>query len=534
MEAYDFVIVGAGSAGCTLANRLSVDPDVSVCLIEAGKKDNSLLVRMPGGVGELLREEGTYNWGFETVPQKHMDGRKLWQPRGRGWGGSSSINGMIYIRGHHSDYDQWAQMGLRGWSHADVLPYFKKSEAHEHGETEFHGGDGPLRVTEPPVDVPIFESFLEAAKQAGHPYTPDFNGAEQHGVGPFSRTISQAERWSAASGYLKPVLDRPNLTVISTSRVTKIVLENGRATGVEMAKAKGRQAETIHANQEVLLCAGALQSPQILQLSGIGEPEHLKSHGIDVKVASPGVGANLQDHLDVVLVHEMTEPLSLYSQVKGWRKPLVGIRYLLNKSGPGADNHLQVGGFLKTREGLEAPDIQIHLVNAIMIDHGREQFEADGFTLHSCQLRPESRGTVGLNSADPFDNPAIDPNYLATEGDRRVMRDSIKLMRDIARQDGLAPYRGPEMVPGADATSDDDIDAYVRATGETIYHPVGTVAMGADDASPLDGELNLRGVEGLRVVDASVMPTLIGGNTNAPTIMIAEKIADTILQRVPV
>ncbi|MEO0467792.1 MAG: choline dehydrogenase, partial [Pseudomonadota bacterium] len=497
VEEFDFVIVGAGSAGCVLANRLSADPDVKVCLIEAGKKDNSLLVRMPGSVGELLREEGPYNWGFETVPQKHLNNRRLWQPRGRGWGGSSSINGMIYVRGHPSDYDQWAQMGLTGWSHEDVLPYFKKSEAHEHGGNAYHGGDGPLKVTEPPIDSPIYSAFLQAADQAGYPYTPDFNGAEQHGVGPFQRTISNAERWSASAAYLKPVLERPNLTVKSTSRVTKIVLENGRATGVEMVSAKGRQAEMIRAGREVLLCAGALQSPQILQLSGIGDPDHLQAHGIDVNVASPGIGANLQDHLDVVVVNEMIEPTSLYSQTKNWRKPLIGIRYLLNKSGPGTDNHLQVGGFLKTREGLDAPDIQIHLVNAIMINHGREGFDRDGFTLHSCQLRPESRGTVGLSSSDPFDTPAIDPNYLATEGDRTVMRDSIKLMRNVARQEAFTPYRGPEIVPGADATSDDDIDAYIRATGETIYHPVGTVAMGIQDTAPLDGELRLRGVDGL-------------------------------------
>ncbi|MEM9740498.1 MAG: choline dehydrogenase [Pseudomonadota bacterium] len=533
MRAFDYIIVGAGSAGCVLANRLSADPSISVCLIEAGKKDNSLLVRMPGGVGQLLKQEGPYNWGFETVPQQYLGNRQLWQPRGRGWGGSSSINGMIYVRGHSSDYDQWAQMGLTGWTYDDVLPYFKKSEGHEAGGDAYHGGEGPLKVTEPPADTPIYRAFFEAGRQAGFPYTPDFNGAEQHGVGPFQRTISDAERCSAATAYLKPVLNRPNLTIMSTCRVTRIVLEHGRARGVETVLAKGQPVETINANREVLLCAGALQSPQILQLSGIGDPNHLKDHGIDVKVAAPGVGSNLQDHLDVVLVHEMREPLSLYSQTKGWRRPLVGVRYLLNKSGPGADNHLQVGGFLKTRAGLEAPDIQIHLVNAIMIDHGRAGFDRDGFTLHSCQLRPESRGTVSLMSNDPFAAPAIDPNYLATENDRTVMRDSVKLMRNVAQQEAFTPYRGPEMVPGADAASDDEIDAYIRETAETIYHPVGTVAMGAADTAPLDGELRVRGIQGLRVVDASVMPTLIGGNTNAPTIMIAEKAADMILDKRP-
>ena len=463
------------------------------------------------------------------MPQAHLDNRRLWQPRGRGWGGSSSINAMLYVRGHASDYDQWAQMGLKGWGYCDVLPYFKKAETHENGGNAYHGHDGPLRVSEPPVNTGTYGTFLEAGLQAGYPATPDFNGAEQHGIGPYSRTIHEAERWSAASAYLKPVLKRANLMVKSTSRVTRIILEDGRAVGVEMASAAGQPAETIHAGREVLLCAGAFQSPQILQLSGIGDPDQLRAHGIEVQVPSSRVGANLQDHLDVVVVHEMTKPLSLYSQVRGWRKYAVGLRYLMNKSGPGADNHLQVGGFVKSREGLEAPDLQLHYVNAIMIDHGRKALDVDGFTLHACQLRPDSRGTVSLNSSDPFDAPLIDPNYLATETDRKVLRDGIRLLRNIAGQSAFDAIRGPEIVPGAEAESDSDIDAYVRATAETLYHPVGTVAMGAEEGAPLDGELKLRGVDGLRVIDASVMPTLIGGNTNAPTIMIAERAADMIL-----
>ncbi len=533
-QEFDFIIVGAGSAGCVLANRLSADPTVKVCLIEAGKKDNSLMVRMPAGVGSLLKGENDYNWGFDTEPQAHMNGRRLYWPRGRGWGGSSSINGMIYIRGHARDYDQWRQMGLEGWGYADVLPYFKRSETYDGGEDEFHGGDGPLHVSQSPLNSPLYHAFMTAGQQAGHAVTPDFNGADQEGIGPYQRTIHKGERWSASFGYLRPIVDvRENLTVMSTGLVTRLIIEGGRARGVEMVEGKGRLPSKLHAAREVIVCAGAVQSPQLLMLSGIGDPDALKAHGITAQVESPDVGANLQDHLDVIVVHEMTQKISAYSQQAGLKKLAVGLRYLLSKSGPGADNFLQAGAFLKSREGLDRPDLQLHLVNACMIDHGRVEVNKDGFTVHACQLRPESRGTIGLRSADPFDHPAIDPNYLAAEEDRRAMRESVKMMREICAQAGLAELRGPEMLPGPAVQSDAEIDAYVRETGETIYHPVGTVRMGSDDRAPLDGALRLRGVEGLRVVDASVMPTLIGGNTNAPTIMIAERAADMILGRAP-
>lgn len=532
MREFDYVIVGAGSAGCVLANRLSADPGVQVCLVEAGKRDNSLLVRMPAGVGMLIKDENAYNWGFHTEPQTHLDGRRLWWPRGRGWGGSSSINGMVYIRGHARDYDQWQQMGLTGWSFADVLPYFKRSESHEGGETEFHGGDGPLKVTESPASSPLYQAFVDAGRAAGHAVTRDFNGAEQEGMGLYQRTIHDGRRWSASAGYLQPIAGkRPNLTIVSTGMVTRIRTEGGRATGVDIVEGKGRRPQSLGARREVLVCAGAVQSPQLLQLSGIGDPGLLGRHGIDVVAASPGVGANLQDHLDVVVVHEMSQPLSAYSQQAGLKKLGAGLRYLLGRKGPGADNFLQAGAFLKSRTGLDRPDLQLHYVNACMIDHGRVEVKHDGFTVHACQLRPESRGSVAIRSADPFDPPAIDPNYLATDEDRRAMREGVRMVRDICAQAPLASYRGREMLPGTGVASDADVDAYIRRSGETIYHPVGTVAMGATDAAPLDAELRVRGVDGLRVVDASVMPTLIGGNTNAPTIMIAEKAADLILGR---
>lgn len=534
MRVFDYVIVGAGSAGCVLANRLSADPDIRVCLIEAGKRDSSLLVRMPAGVGSLIKEKNDFNWGFDTEPQAHMNGRRLWWPRGRGWGGSSSINGMIYIRGHARDYDQWRQTGLEGWSYADVLPYFKRSESYEGGEDAFHGADGPLKVSESPSNSPLYEAFIEAGREADHKVTEDFNGAQQEGMGLYQRTISGGERWSASKGYLQPIVDeRANLTVISTGLATRILIENGRAVGVELVEGKGKVPNEVRAEQEVLVCAGAVQSPQLLQISGIGDPDRLKPLGIEPVVDAPGVGANLQDHLDVVVVHEMTQKLSAYSQQAGLKKIGVGLRYLFTKSGPGADNFLQAGAFLKSREGLDRPDLQLHFVNACMIDHGRVEVKKDGFTVHACQLRPESRGRVDLRSADPFDPPAIDPNYLAVEEDRRAMRESVKMIREICAGAALAPYRGPEMVPGAEVASNEAIDAYIRKTGETIYHPVGTVAMGASDEAPLDAELRVRGVDGLRVIDASAIPNLIGGNTNAPTIMIAEKAADLILGRAP-
>lgn len=523
---FDYVIVGAGSAGCVMANRLSADPSVSVCLIEAGKEDKSLLVKMPAGVGALLNEPNPQNWFFWTEPQKHLNDRKMYWPRGKGWGGSSSINGMIYIRGHARDYDQWRQTGLTGWGYDDVLPYFKKAERYDGGDDAYHGRDGPLGVTNSAIKDSVYRQFIEAGAAAGFPTTDDFNGEQQEGVGPYQLTIADGERFSAARAYLHPVAGkRDNLAILSTGLVTKILVEDKRAIGVEAVAGKGKEKRTIKARREVIVCAGAVQSPQLLMLSGIGDPEELRKHGIEVTHASPQVGKNLQDHLDVVVVHEMTQKLSAHSKQAGIKKLFVGLDFLLRRKGAGTDNFLQSGGFLKSREGLDRPDIQLHLVNAIMIEHGFQEVKKDGFTLHACQLRPESRGEVGIHSADPFATPRIDPNYLDSEEDKRVMRKSVKMVRAICGQAALSSLRGPELVPGPDVTTDEEIDSHIRECAETIYHPVGTVRMGVDDDSPLDGSLKMRGMEGLRVIDASVMPTLIGGNTNAPVIMIAEKIA---------
>ena len=536
MSRFDYIIIGAGSAGCVLANRLTADGKTRVLLLEAGGKDNSILVKMPAGVGSLIKDKGAYNWGFWTEGEPHLDDRKLWWPRGKGWGGSSSINGMIYIRGHARDYDQWRQMGLSGWSYGEVLPYFKRSETLEGGGDDYHGSDGPLYVSKASTPNPIFSSFIKAGADAGYKVTSDFNGYQQEGFGPFQLTIKDGQRWSAARGYLHPVKDqRPNLVTEIEARTTKIIIENGRAVGVAYVQGKKQTAKIAYADSEVLLCAGAVQSPQILQLSGIGDPEALAKVGVPVVHALKGVGKNLQDHLDVVISWECPQAITAYSYNKGLKRLATGLNYLLRGQGPGRQNFLEAGAFLKSRPDLDRPDLQLHCVLAIMKDHGKTVIEKDGFSVHVCQLRPESRGEVALRSADPFDDPAILANYLATDEDRRALREGVKMVRALVKGAAMDAVRGEEFQPGEAIQSDADLDAWIRETSETIYHPVGTCRMGAagDDLAVVDETLCVHGLKGLRVVDASVMPTLVGGNTNGPTIMIAEKAADMILGRAP-
>ncbi|MDB5696663.1 MAG: choline dehydrogenase [Sphingomonas bacterium] len=530
MDAYDYIIIGGGSAGCTLAARLSEDPAARVLLLEAGGRNDSMLVRMPAGVGELIKQKSAQNWGFWTEAEPNLDDRKLWWPRGKGLGGSSAINGMIYARGHPLDYDEWRQRGLTGWGWDDVLPYFRKLERHHRADGEWHGSDGPLHVSAGESDSPFFSALIEAGKQAGYPTTDNFNGAEPEGFGPYDLTISDGKRWSAAAAYLGQAQERANLDVVTDARTTRIRVENGRATGVDYVVGKRRRPQSATSTREVMLCAGAVQSPHILQLSGIGDPERLRSAGVEVVHALPGVGENLQDHLDIIMNWRSKDLLSVFAVTRGLRQLTVGLRYLLRGSGPGRQNFLEAGAFIPSREGLSRPDIQIHGVLAIMRDHGKVKATEDGFSLHLCQLRPESRGRIGLHSADPFADPKIEANYLATPEDRRVLRESVRIGRRVVAQAALTPYRGDELAPGPEVVSDEQIDAWVRATSETIYHPVGTCKMGtADDAlAVVDAELRVRGLAGLRVVDASVMPALVSGNTNAPTIMIAEKAADMI------
>lgn len=536
-DAFDYIVIGGGSAGAVMAARLSEDPQTSVLLLEAGGPNTSLLVRMPAGVGTLIKQKSKHNWGFWSEPEPHMNNRRMWHPRGRGLGGSSAINGMIYIRGHARDYDQWRQMGLEGWSYADVLPYFRRAEDNCDGASEHHGAGGPLKVNwGEKSDHPLYRGVIEAGRQAGHKVTPDFNGFDQEGFGRYQLTINDGQRWSAARGYLAPIAGtRDNLTIVTSARVHRVVVENGRATGVEYSLGRGKPVRAVHAAREVLVCAGALQSPQILQLSGIGDPEQLRAHGIAPVHALPGVGANLQDHLDVTLNWACTQPITLYNEIKGLRQLKVGLQYLLTGRGTGRQNGLEAGAFLKSRPDLDRPDLQIHFVLAIMQDHGKVQSKRDGFTIHVCQLRPESRGRVGLALADPYADPSILTNFYAAEEDRRVVREGIRIARNVAAQLALTPYRGEEIWPGIDVQSDDEIDAWVCARGETIYHPVGTCKMGlpGDAMAVVDKDCRVIGLDGLRVIDASVMPGLIGGNTNAPTIMIAEKIADVIRRRAP-
>ena len=527
--AVDYVIVGGGSAGCVLAARLSEDPQVQVALLEAGPPDDSVLIHCPAGLA-VLAKNGQANWAFDTVPQPGLNGRRGYQPRGKVLGGSSSINAMIYARGHRSDYDRWAAEGNAGWSFEEVLPYFRKSEHNERGADAFHGSGGPLNVMDLRSPHRFGPVFVEAARQAGYPENHDFNGPEQEGVGLYQVTHKDGERFSAARAYLAPHRGRPNLHVLTGAHATRVLMQGRRAVGVAYRQ-DGVDRE-LRAGREVLLSAGALLSPQLLMLSGIGPAEQLRKHGIAVLHDLPGVGRNLHDHVDVVQVVDAPKLTDLFglswpglvNVVKGifeWRR---------QRSGLLTTNFAEAGGFIRSSAEEPIPDLQLHFVIGKLVDHGRKTVFGHGYSCHVCLLRPRSRGTLTLASADPLAPPRIDPNFLGDADDVRRLVQGFKLMRRILQQPALAGHGGRELDASARAQDDAAIEQFVRTHADTIYHPVGTCRMGTGPLDVVDAQLRVHGVEGLRVVDASIMPSIVGGNTNAPVIMIGEKAADMVRQ----
>jgi choline dehydrogenase-like flavoprotein len=526
-DIFDFVVVGGGSGGCAVASRLSEDPLTSVALLEAGGKDDNWVVTTPGAL--ILMVSGKVNnWAFDTVPQAGLNGRIGYQPRGKGLGGSSAINAMVYIRGHRSDYDRWAALGNTGWSYADVLPYFKRSEDNSELDGVYHGKGGPLHVTGSRTDNPVREIYLQAAREAQFRIREDFNAEEQEGLGTYQLTQKNGERWSAARGYIHPFMaTRANLRVETHAHATRILFEGQRAVGVEYRQ--GKDIRQIRARREVIVSSGAFQTPQLLMLSGVGDGAALAKHGIALTHHLPGVGQNLQDHPDFVFGFTSDAPHFAGLSFGGIARIFKGIaQYRRERRGPMTSNVAECGGFLKTRPDLDVPDIQLHFCMAMVADHGRKPRWGTGFSCHVCLLRPESRGSVGLQSADPMAAPAIDPNFLGEDSDLEAMVAGFKITRRLLDAPALKALQTSDVFTEGVET-DNDIRKVLRQYVDTVYHPVGTCKMGVNDPmAVVDPKLRVYGLEGLRVVDASVMPTLIGGNTNAPTIMIGEKAADMI------
>ena len=524
---YDYIIVGAGSAGCVLANRLSENPNNQVLLLETGGSDKSIFIQMPTALSIPMNTK-KYAWQFETEAEPFLNNRRMHCPRGKVLGGSSSINGMVYVRGHARDFDEWQQTGAENWDYAHCLPYFKKAETWSFGGNEYRGDSGPLAVNNGNnMKNPLYQAFVDAGVDAGYLATADYNAEQQEGFGPMHMTVKNGVRWSTANAYLRPAMKRSNLTVVTHALVHKVLLEDKKAIGVRY-QVKDKVTDVL-CNKEVLLSAGSIGSPHILQLSGIGKAETLKEAGIEQHHELPGVGENLQDHLEFYFQFKCLKPISLNGKIDPLNKLLIGMRWILNKSGLGATNHFESCGFIRSKASLEWPDLQYHFLPAAMRYDGKEAFAGHGFQVHIGHNKPKSRGAVKVVSNDPHAAPQIQFNYLAHQDDIEGFRACVRLTREIINQPGLDEYRGEEIQPGLTIQTDEEIDEFVRSSVESAYHPSCSCKMGEDEMAVVNSETKVHGIEGLRVVDSSIFPTIPNGNLNSPTIMVAERAADIIL-----